>query len=163
MELFSIESMIFKRQSLCFSELTKDRMVISIRLACMFLFLYTAHAKVIDHDRFLKGLLNVHFISGFAIYISWLVPIIEALTFILLLIPQSAKLGLYLFALLMILFTIYIVSALIWEKDLPCLCGGAIEKLTWIQHIWFNLAFILLAIFAIRLLGSKFIFKKQIK
>lgn len=158
-----MESMIFKKQSFYFSELTKDRIVVSIRLACMFLFLYTAYAKVIDHDRFLKGLSNVHLVSGFAFYISWLVPITETLTFILLLIPQSAKLGLYLFVLLMILFTIYIISALIWEKDLPCLCGGAIEKLTWTQHIWFNLAFILLAIFAIRLLGSKYIIKKQIK
>lgn len=155
-----MESEMLKKDFFQFSELSKERLIICIRFVCMFLFLYTAHAKIVDHDRFLKGLTKVHFISGLAVYISWIVPIMEILASILLLIPQTAKVGLFAFINLMTLFTLYIISALLWEKDLPCHCGGAIEKLSWAQHIWFNLAFILLAILALRLIKSKYVFKK---
>lgn len=146
-----------------FSELAKEKLSLCIRFVCMFLFLYTAYAKIVDHERFLSGLEKVSIISGFAVYISWLVPFTEIVISILLLIPQAAKWGLYGFTSLMILFTGYIISALIWEKDLPCHCGGAIEKLSWGQHIWFNLVFILLAVFALWLLKLKYVLKKQTK
>jgi len=34
---------------------------------------------------------------------------------------------------------------------MPCGCGGVIEKMSWIQHLWFNLIFLALSIFALRL------------
>lgn len=158
-----MESVTIKKNGFQLSRLAKERLIICIRFVCMFLFLYTAYAKIVDHDRFLKGLSRVHILSGFAVYISWLVPIGETITSILLLVPQTAKWGLYAFTGLIILFTGYIVSAMIWEKTLPCHCGGVIEKLSWGQHIWFNIAFIILAIFALQITTSKYIFKKQKK
>jgi len=134
------------------SELAKERIVIALRWLCMGLFLYTAYAKIVDHYRFLNGLAQVHIISGFAVFISFAVPVIEIFVALLLLIPQTAKVGLICFIAVMSSFTIYIISAMIWEKRLPCHCGGAIEKLSWSQHIWFNLAFIAIAIFALRLI-----------
>ncbi|PAW95188.1 hypothetical protein CKK33_17450 [Mucilaginibacter sp. MD40] len=131
------------------SELTKERIVIAIRWGCMALFFYTAYAKIIDHHRFLRGLMRVHLISTSAAFISIAVPIVEIIVSLLLLIPKTAKFGLCCFVTVMTGFTLYIISALIWEKNLPCNCGGAIEKLSWIQHIWFNVAFILIAICAI--------------
>lgn len=56
---------------------------------------------------------------------------------------------------LMTLFTGYILSMVLWAEKLPCHCGGAIEKLSWTQHIWFNLAFIALAAFALWISQSK--------
>jgi len=156
-----MESVMLKKGFFRFTGLAKERLFICIRLVCMFLFLYTAYAKILDHGRFFRGLAKVHFIGGLAVYISWLVPVSEILTSIFLLIPQTAKWGLYSFITLMTLFTGYIIGALLWEKNLPCHCGGAIENLSWTQHIWFNLAFIFLAVFAIRLIQSKYIFKKQ--
>lgn len=137
-----------------FSELTKERIIIAIRWLCLALFLYTAYAKIVDHTRFLNGLTRVHLISAFAVFISFAVPIAEIIVALLLLIPQTAKTGLYSFIAVMSSFTVYIISAMIWEKNLPCHCGGAIEKLSWGQHIWFNLAFIAIAIFALRLIKS---------
>jgi uncharacterized membrane protein YphA (DoxX/SURF4 family) len=141
-----MEKIVLRKNGFQLSESTRNRILTLIRIACMFLFMYTAYAKLIDHDRFLKGLSKVHIIAGFAVYVSWLVPISEILTFILLLLPRTAKLGLFAFTGIMILFSIYIICALIWERNLPCHCGGVIEKLTWTQHLWFNLTFILLAI-----------------
>jgi hypothetical protein len=135
--------------------LLKESLVIALRFTCMALFLYTAYAKMIDHERFLNGLLRVHIINGLAVYISYFVPISEIIIAFIILIPQTARLGLYAFVGLMTIFTGYIVSALIWEKKLPCHCGGAIEKLSWSQHIWFNLAFILAALFALWLIETK--------
>jgi hypothetical protein len=155
-----MESVITNRLKFHVSEQTRERTIIVIRWVCMALFVYTAYAKIIDHDRFLKGLTRVHLISGFAVVISFLVPLTEIIVALLLLIPKTAKWGLYSFATLMLIFTAYIVSALIWEKKLPCHCGGAIEKLSWSQHIWFNLAFIALAIFALWLNKLNTSFKK---
>jgi len=118
---------------------------------CMALFLYTAYAKIEDHQRFLGGLQNVHLIGGMAWPISFLVPIVEILVAVLLLIPKARRAGFYGFITTMLLFTGYIISVLIWEKHLPCHCGGAVEKLSWTQHILFNAAFILLAIVGVRL------------
>ncbi|MFI5140403.1 MAG: MauE/DoxX family redox-associated membrane protein, partial [Sphingobacteriales bacterium] len=126
-----------------------------ICLSCIFLFLSTAHSKWADHVRFLKGLSRVTFIGGYAFYISWLVPAAEVLISLLLIIPQTYKWGLYGFTGLMTLFTGYIVSMVLWAKKLPFHCGGAIEKLSWAQHIWFNLAFIAIALFALWLSKTK--------
>ena len=133
-------------------KLAKERIIIVLRWLCMGLFLYTAYAKTADHYRFLNGLSRVHIISHFAAFISFAVPLVEILVALLLLIPQTAKTGLICFIAVMSSFTIYIISAMIWEKQLPCHCGGAIEKLSWSQHIWFNLAFIAIAISALRLI-----------
>ena len=143
------------------SELTKERLIIAIRWLCMALFLYTAYAKIIDHDRFLKGLKRVHLIHGFAVLLSFAVPVVEIMVAVLLLIPKTSELGLKSFIAVMSSFTIYIVSAMIWEKKLPCHCGGAIEKLSWTQHLWFNLAFIAIAVFALLLIKLKTILKFQ--
>lgn len=155
-----MESVIKNRLRFHVSEQTRERTIIVIRWVCMALFVYTAYAKIIDHDRFLKGLTRVHLISGFAVVISFLVPQTEIIIALLLLIPKTSKWGLYSFTTSMLIFTAYIISALIWEKKLPCHCGGAIEKLSWSQHIWFNIAFIALAIFALWLNKLNTSFKK---
>jgi uncharacterized membrane protein YphA (DoxX/SURF4 family) len=147
-----MESIITNRSKIQLSELTKEKIIIAIRWLCMALFLYAAYAKISDHDRFSKGLTRVHLISGIAVFLSYAVPTVEIMVALLLLIPQSAKTGLYSFIAVMSSFTIYIISAMIWEEKLPCSCGGAIEKLSWSQHIWFNLAFIAIAILALRLI-----------
>jgi hypothetical protein len=154
-----MESIITNNVRFQVSEPAKEKIITAICWLCMALFFYTAYAKIIDHARFLKGLTRVHLISGFAVFTSFAVPIVEIIVALLLLIPQTAKTGLYSFIAVMSAFTIYIISAMIWEKNLPCHCGGAIEKLSWGQHIWFNLAFITIAIIALRLVQLNTSFK----
>ena len=154
-----MENIITNKTRFHVSEQIMERTVIAIRWICMVLFVYTAYAQIIDHDRFLKGLTRVHLINGFAVFISFAVPVVEVIVALLLLIPKTAKTGLYSFIAVMSSFTIYIVSAMIWEKKLPCHCGGAIEKLSWSQHIWFNLAFIAITLFAVWLIKLNTSFK----
>lgn len=149
----AMENVITLYQKFYITELTKERLIIAIRWICMALFIYTAYAKIMDHERFLTGLKQVHLISYSAVFISFAVPIIEIIISVLLFIPKTAKLGLLSFLTVMIGFTLYIISAMIWEKNLPCHCGGAIEKLSWMQHIWFNVGFISIAILGIWLMN----------
>jgi hypothetical protein len=150
-----METTIVKPRAFQLTNKSKERLINWICLICVFLFVYTAYSKLMDHDRFLKGLTRVHPISGFAVYLSWFVPIAEITVSTLLIIPKTIRFGLYSFTALMIIFTSYIISMLLWAEKLPCHCGGVIEKLSWVQHVWFNLAFIAIAIFALWLSKTK--------
>ena len=150
-----MERAINKQKRLRFTDETREVLVYSICLICVFLFLYTAYSKILEHARFLKGISKVRLIANFASPISWAVPVAEILVAILMIIPKAYKLGLRAFISIMILFTGYILGMLIWAKQLPCHCGGVIETLSWTQHIWFNLAFIAVALFALRLSRKK--------
>lgn len=155
-----METTILPKAKFQLSNRFRDILIFLICLICLVLFLCTAYDKVIDHQRFYEGLSRVAVIGYLALYISWLVPAAEVLTAILLILPWTYKWGLYGFSGLMLLFTCYIVSMVLWAKKLPCHCGGAIEKLSWTQHIWFNLGFIAIAICALRLSQLKTSFKK---
>jgi len=144
-----MESTITKTMWFQFTSKTKEWLIFSICLICMFLFIYTGYSKILEHHKFWKGLTRVEVIGPYALYISWLVPATEFIVAALLIMPRTIKLGLYSFTALIIIFTGYIISMLLWAKKVPCHCGGAIEKLTWTQHVWFNLAFIAIAVFAL--------------
>lgn len=130
----------------------RENVVFAICLIFVSLFSYTAYSKLTAHQAFLNGLSHVELIGPYATYISWAVPVSEILTAVLLIIPKTNRQGLYAFLILMGTFTIYIISVLAWAKVLPCSCGGVIEKLTWSQHVWFNLVFIALGIYALWLI-----------
>jgi uncharacterized membrane protein YphA (DoxX/SURF4 family) len=130
---------------------TKHLFQFLLNIVLASLFVYTAYEKIMDHDRFMNGIARVEIIGPFAFFISWCVPAVEFLTAVLILIPETARIGLWSFLGLMIIFTLYILIAMIWASKLPCHCGGVIETFTWTEHLWFNLGFILLTIMAIRL------------
>jgi len=55
---------------------------------------------------------------------------------------------------LMVILTVYLALMLGTQQHLPCSCGGAIEGLTWRQHVLFNLFFLALAGLGIKLVHS---------
>jgi hypothetical protein len=57
---------------------------------------------------------------------------------------------------LMSLFTIYTILVLSHFYDyVPCSCGGVIRRLTWPQHLFFNLFFVALSTLGIILQRRK--------
>ncbi len=50
---------------------------------------------------------------------------------------------------LMSLFTAYIIAILNFSDTIPCSCGGVLEKMSWNEHLVFNIIFMLMAIIAI--------------
>jgi uncharacterized membrane protein YphA (DoxX/SURF4 family) len=138
---------------------TKEWMVYGICLLCLALFASATYGKIADHETFVKGLSKVSVIGGAAVYLAWFVPIAEIIVCVLLLVPASSKWGLYGFTGLMTVFTGYILSMLFWADKLPCHCNLIIDKLSWGQHLWFNVGFIALAVFALWLGKAKGITK----
>jgi hypothetical protein len=150
-----MEGMIIKPSRIRLSNKVKGPAVSCICLICVFLFVYTASSKLMTHAQFLSGLQNIRVFNGYAALLSWFVPVAEIIIAILLIIPKTIRLGLYAFTIVICVFTVYIISMLLWAKNLPCRCGGVIEKLSWLQHVWFNLAFIAIALFALWLSKTK--------
>ncbi|WP_373275013.1 MauE/DoxX family redox-associated membrane protein [Parapedobacter tibetensis] len=66
-------------------------------------------------------------------------------------IPESLhRLGLWLSAILMLSFTLFILFGVLgWYAKKPCGCGSIVSGLSWNEHLWFNLGFLLLSILGI--------------
>lgn len=123
-----------------------------------FLFLYTGISKLMEYEVLQENIADSPILAPFATPIAWGLPWLEFGITIMMIIPRWRLKGLYAALVIMILFTLYIITLFIFDKDLPCSCGGIIQQLTWPQHLLFNIVFIALAMWAIILQKRK---KKQ--
>ena len=121
----------------------------------IFLFVYTASSKILDFRSFRITLGRSPLIGRNAAWIALALPAIELVVSIFLLIPKTRSLGLWLSFALMALFTGYIGYMLLFESKLPCSCGGVLQQLTWKQHLWLNIALMILAGYGILLMLRK--------
>jgi uncharacterized membrane protein YphA (DoxX/SURF4 family) len=113
------------------------------------LFVYAAATKLMDYDKFRLQLGQSPVLTAFAGTIVWLVPAVEVVIAMLLLTRRFRLAGLYASFSLMVMFTAYIVVITRFSEYVPCSCGGVLEKLSWDQHLVFNVGFVLLASIAI--------------
>lgn len=125
---------------------TKILIVEIIAALFIFLFVYAAVSKLIDHAGFLYSLQNSPLLQPFASILSWLVPCTEIAISILLFNPKRKEAGLLLSTLLMTAFTFYIAYMLLFIPHLPCSCGGILNSMTWNQHLVFNIVITMLGI-----------------
>jgi len=116
------------------------------------LFLYTGISKVMDYSLFKEQISTSPSLASVARYIAGWLPWVEFLVTILLIVPRWRLKGLYASLGLMVMFTGYIIGILMFNKHIPCSCGGVLEELSWRQHIIFNSIFIALAVTGIVLL-----------
>jgi hypothetical protein len=118
----------------------------AIAFLFIMLFTYASLAKLIDAHTFYSQLVQSPMLSNYAGLIVWAVPLVELSICILLSIEKARLSGLYLSFGLMIVFTTYIFLGVNYYENPPCSCGGIIEKMTWNEHLIFNLVFVALAI-----------------
>src|SRR5690606_30720407 len=57
--------------------------------------------------------------------------------------------ALYLSLTLMTSFSAYIVAITRFSEYIPCSCGGVLEKMSWDQHLLFNIGFVIITVIAI--------------
>ena len=126
-----------------------------ICLLYILLFVYAAVTKLLDFENFQVQLGQSPLLSAFAGWASWGVPITEILISIALLFPKYRLVGLFAAFSLMVLFTTYIIIILNFSPFVPCSCGGILEKMSWTQHLVFNIVFVFLAFISILLLTPK--------
>jgi uncharacterized membrane protein YphA (DoxX/SURF4 family) len=115
------------------------------------LFVYTGISKLMDWRVFKEQVGESPLLGPFAKPVAYGLPWVEFLIVVLLVVPRWRLKGLYAAATLMFLFLIYIIGMFIFDKHLPCSCGGIIQQLSWKGHIVFNSVFLLLAILGIYL------------
>lgn len=119
----------------------------------LLLYTYTGFHKLYEQPLFRRTLSKV--LSGYngAATLAWVIPTLELVVVLLLFFESSRKAGLYASLLLLLVFTLYLLYMVLFVADLPCSCGGVLNKMSWKQHIWFNLFFIalnVLGLFALR-------------
>lgn len=114
---------------------------------CLFiiLFIYAATSKLLTFENFKIQLEKSPFISNYAGWLAWCIPISEYLISGLFLFPKYIRPAYYGSLILMSLFTSYIFFVLNFSASKPCSCGGIIAKLGWKEHLVFNLIFIVLS------------------
>ncbi|OUL63441.1 MauE/DoxX family redox-associated membrane protein [Flavobacterium sp. AJR] len=128
--------------------LYKNARKVFLEIVCLlyvFLLVYAAMNKGLDFENFKVELGQSPLLSAFAGWISWAVLIVEFLIAILLLFPSTRIKALYAGFCLMTMFTAYIFIMLNYSSFLPCSCGGILEKMSWQEHLVFNIIFVVLA------------------
>jgi len=138
--------------------LMKKELVIEICAALLLmLFTYTAVSKFMDYDRFVfqMGLAPVPFMKTIGPILGWLLPSVEALVAAALIWKKTRFPALCCAFCLLGIFEIYIAAMLLSGLRLPCTCGGVISRMSWAQHLIFNLIFMALAAVAIMLTEKK--------
>lgn len=130
----------------------RETIILFITTVLALLFFYAAFIKLINYDESRQQMLNQVFPTALALLLTWLVPVVEFIVMALLLIRQTRSKGLYASALLLLAFTLYIIVAMSGVSGhIPCSCGGVLENMSYQNHIWFNLFFMVLAVSGIAL------------
>jgi hypothetical protein len=122
---------------------------IVVELICfllILLFVYAAISKLLDYQTFKIQLAKSPYITNIAAPIANTLPIIEILIGILLVVKRLRLLGFYASFFIMVLFTTYIYFMLHYSYFIPCSCGGILSKMTWNQHLIFNIIYTALAL-----------------
>jgi hypothetical protein len=131
---------------------TRRELIIEvISAAFVILFVYAAATKLMDYDKFRLQIGQSPVLTGFTGIVVWLVPATEVFVAALLMTMRFRLIGLYASFTLMVMFTAYIIVITRFSDYVPCSCGGVLEKLSWNQHLVFNLVFVALAVIAILL------------
>ena len=129
----------------------------AIAALLILLFLYAGISKFLDFDRFIGEMNNQPFPNSWTPLLVWTIPSIEIVIAIALIFERTRLPGLIASFILMTLFTVYTGSVLLhFFAYVPCSCGGVIRKLSWPQHMVFNLFFVALSALGIVLQRRKF-------
>jgi hypothetical protein len=131
--------------------MNKRTIIEGVTVLYIILFLYTGINKIMDFEVFKQQLGEIPLLKPFSVTIAVSLPMLEFLAVFTLLIPRWRLKGIYISSALMIIFTIYIIAILLFNKTLPCSCGGIIQEMSWPQHLIFNTVFIVFGLIAIQL------------
>src|ERR1700733_14528826 len=102
-----------------------------ISILFVILFLYTGISKLLEFDIFREQIGVSPILRPFAPILTWALPITEFGISLMLMIPIYRTKALYGSLVLMSIFTIYVISLLVFDDNLPCSCGGLIGLMSW--------------------------------
>lgn len=120
-----------------------------ISIFFILLFCYAAISKIMDFEKFQIQMTESPLLSTFAGFLPYVLVISEFIIAGLLCYRITQNAGLLASFILMLFFTGYIAHMLLTSENLPCSCGGILEKMSWTQHLYFNIGCAVLAAIAL--------------
>tara|TARA_R110002051_G_scaffold63132_5_gene114910 strand:+ start:7494 stop:7931 length:438 start_codon:yes stop_codon:yes gene_type:complete len=121
----------------------------TISFLFIFLWVYAATSKLFIYEEFQIQLSKSPFLSNYSAFLVWMIPFSEYILAGLFIFPRYLKAAFYGSISILTLFTLYILLVLNYSESIPCSCGGVIAKLSWSEHLIFNVVFIVLAFIGI--------------
>lgn len=121
----------------------------------MLLFIYAAASKLEDFEKFRVQLGKSPVLNAFSGIVAYTIPPLEIALAVFLAIKRFQYLALYASFTLMVMFSAYIVAILNFSSYVPCSCGGILQNMSWTQHFWFNVLFIVLAAVGVLIFPNK--------
>lgn len=126
-------------------ETKRTRIPTFISIFFILLFCYAAISKIMDFEKFQIQMTESPLLSTFAGFLPYVLVISEFIIAGLLCYRITQNAGLLASFILMLFFTGYIAHMLLTSENLPCSCGGILEKMSWTQHLYFNIGCAVLA------------------
>jgi len=129
-----------------------SRLIINIICyALALVLLYAAASKLLEYDKFLITMGQSAMLTPYASILAWLIPLIEICLTILLVFECLRLEGLYGSLAILTMFTTYIYIIQRYAENIPCSCGGLLEKMDWEAHFVLNIFLVVLNIIGIAL------------
>lgn len=129
----------------------KTRVVEFISYFFILLFCYAGISKIMDFENFQIQISESPLLSAYAGFLSFAIIILELIIAGLLCYRKTRNTGLIGSFILMLIFTGYIFFIIHTSENLPCSCGGILEKMSWHQHLYFNIGCVVLSVIALGL------------
>jgi hypothetical protein len=123
----------------------------AVSIFFVILFCYAAISKILDFEKFKDQISASPLLNGFSQFLPYTIIIVEFLIAGLLCYRKTRTIGLIGSFVLMSIFTGYTALLLSKSKNLPCSCGGILEKMSWQQHLYFNIGCVVLSVIALGL------------
>jgi hypothetical protein len=129
----------------------KSTLVHILSALFILVFIYASVSKLMDIEAYRSQIGQARILSSHKNYLSVFIPSAEIIISFAIAADRLRLIGLYSFYFLMTLFSFYILWVLFYSENVPCSCGGILERMTWTGHLAFNILFSLGAFFAILL------------
>lgn len=123
----------------------------AVSIFFVILFCYATISKVLDFENFQVQISESPLLNGSLQFLPYTIIIVEVLIAGLLCYRKTRKKGLVGSFVLMLIFTGYIALILSTSDNLPCSCGGILEKMSWHQHLYFNIGCVILSVIGLGL------------
>lgn len=115
------------------------------------LFTYAAITKSLEYSVFKTQLNSLHVVGMFASTLAWGIPLVQLVIAGMLVWPATRLWGLYSAALLLVIFSVYILYMLAAVNDLPCACAGVFRFISWTDQLELNMLFLFIALIGIQI------------
>jgi len=131
------------------SKKRRNLLVELISALFILLFVYAAVSKIQDFEKFQVELGKSPILNAFSRFVATAIPFIEVSIALMLVIGKFQIIALYSSFTLMVMFSAYIIVILNFSSYVPCSCGGVLQNMTWTEHLFFNIGFVIMAAAAI--------------